>query len=164
MAPTVLCECDRSFKIPVDSLRILQCLCSPTFRSLCFVSFNFICCKVHGIDSLKILHSCAFDANWLVVKHGHLSTECSRSSSDLPDFLIVAGYSSFVVGIDTAWHFAITIIPTGKYLKDTWAAHTYPFRAIWRRPTRMPPLNANSPTFDIRCSYKLFTLGFVVAL
>ena len=126
--------CDRSFKISFDSLRVLQCLCSPAFRRFRLVSFNFICGEVHGIDSLEILHSSAFDANWLVVKHGHLSTGCSGSSPVLTDFLIVAGDPGYVVGIDTAWHCAIPIIPTGKYLYSTRAVHTYPSRAVRRNP------------------------------
>ena len=81
------------------------------------------------------IRACAFNVNWLVVKHGHLSTEYSGSSSVLTDFLIVAGDPGYVVGIDTAWHCVIPIIPTGKCLYLTRAAHTYPTRAVRCNPT-----------------------------
>ena len=141
MAPSVLCSCHRNFEISFESLRVLQYLCSPAFRTLRFVTLDFICCKIHVIDNTEILHSCAFDANWLLVKHGHPSMECSGSSSVLTDLLIVAGYPRYLVGIDTASHYAIPIIPAGKYLMHTPTAHTHSFRSDWCTPTGKRLLN-----------------------
>ena len=141
VAPPALCSCHRNFKISFESLGVLQYLCSLAFRTPSLVTLDFICCNIHVVDSTEILHSCAFDANWLLVKHGHPSLECSGSSSVLTDFLIVAGYLRYVVGIDTASHYAIPIIPTGKYVKCTRAAHTHSFRYDRRTPTGKRLLN-----------------------